>query len=642
MKQEIKSSTDGAGMVVWVETHISQGACAYPITSSTTMGSGFQRMVANGKKNLWDEDLVFIELESEHSSASTCEGFALSGGRITNFTSGQGLILMKEVLYTISGKRLPVVFHIGSRTLTSQSLNVHAGHDDVMGVSDCGWGMLFARNAQEAGDLALIARRTAEKSFTPFMNIMDGFLTTHTTENVSLPDPEMMKDFIGSAQDNLVNLMDPFHPVMSGVVQNQDAFMKGKISQRYYTEKVIKELRDSMREYERLTGRQYDLVRNYKMEDAEWALVGMGSMMETSEATADYLRDASGQKVGVVHVTSFRPFPGKEMVKALKNVKGFTVMERVDNPLAESNPLTLEIKAAFADFSTNIIDGKMTIPKHYSCSAGLGSRDVRPADIISIVDNMVNGGRPYFAVGIDHELAITPKSNPDIRPPYTFSMRGHSVGGYGSVTTNKIIASVVEDLFKLNVQAYPKYGSEKKGLPTTYFLTVSREKVRTHNELEFVEFVPINDINAFNIGDPLKGLTDGGAIFIQTMETEHQKIWNHIPSRARREIVKRHIHVYVLDTMSIAREISSREDLRQRMQGIILLGIFLKVTPFAQDAGIDHKTLLISVKKLLNKYFGKFGEQVVNDNYEAVKKGYDDVFEIPREIIEENKELEKA
>ena len=123
-------------MVVWVETHITQGACAYPITSSTTMGGGYQAEVANGKHNLWDEELAFIEPESEHSAASTCEGFAVSGGRVTNFTSGQGLILMKEVLYTISGKRLPVVFHIGARALTSHSLNVHTGHDDVYGVAD--------------------------------------------------------------------------------------------------------------------------------------------------------------------------------------------------------------------------------------------------------------------------------------------------------------------------------------------------------------------------------------------------------------------------------------------------------------------------------------------------------------------------
>src|SRR5574337_855080 len=230
----IPTTADGSEAVVWVETHITQGACAYPITSSTSMGAGYQAAQASGKKNLWGEPLFFLELESEHSAATTCEGFALAGGRVTNFTSGQGLVLMKEVLYTISGKRLPIVFHIGARALTSHSLNVHAGHDDVMSVADCGWGILFARNAQEATDLALIARRAAEDSATPFLNVQDGFLTTHTIENVRLPELEFMQQYMGPPSAKLINLMHPDHPVMLGVVQNQDSYMKGRIAQRAF------------------------------------------------------------------------------------------------------------------------------------------------------------------------------------------------------------------------------------------------------------------------------------------------------------------------------------------------------------------------------------------------------------------------
>src|SRR6266404_9074425 len=245
----IPTTADGASAVVWVETHITQGACAYPITSSTTMGGGYQQEVANGVKNLWGEELAFIEPESEHSAATTCEGFAVAGGRVTNFTSGQGLVLMKEVLYTISGKRLPVVFHIGARALTSHSLNGHAGHDDVYGVADCGWGVLFARNAQEAGDLALISRRTAEESETPFLNVQDGFLTTHTIENVRLPEPELMKQFVGHPSKRTRALFDPRVPLMSGVVQNQDAYMKGKIAQRRFYDRVLPTLKAVMDDY---------------------------------------------------------------------------------------------------------------------------------------------------------------------------------------------------------------------------------------------------------------------------------------------------------------------------------------------------------------------------------------------------------
>src|SRR5947209_986036 len=193
----IPTTCDGAEAVVHVEIHVAQAAGAYPITSSTTMGGGFNAAVTNGGKNLWGDPLIFFEPESEHSAATVCEGFAVAGGRVTNFTSGQGLVLMKEVLYTISGKRLPVVMNIGARALTSQGLNVHAGHDDLMSVADCGWGMLFARNAQEAGDFCLICRGSAEASSTPFFNVQDGFLTTHTVETVRLPELEFMKEYIG-------------------------------------------------------------------------------------------------------------------------------------------------------------------------------------------------------------------------------------------------------------------------------------------------------------------------------------------------------------------------------------------------------------------------------------------------------------
>src|SRR3954452_5176178 len=371
----IPTTCDGAEAVVHVEVHISQAAGAYPITSSTTMGGGFNAAVMNGGKNLWGDSLIFFEPESEHSAASVCEGFAVAGGRVTNFTSGQGLVLMKEVLYTISGKRLPVLMNIGARALTSQGLNVHAGHDDVMSVADCGWGMIFARNAQEAGDFCLISRRAAEASSTPFFSVQDGFLTTHTVETVRLAEPEFMKEYVGSPAEKLMNLMDPGNPVMSGVVQNQDSYMKGKIAQRWYYDRIDDVLKDCFEEFYRKTGRKYDYLEPYRCEDAEYILVGMGCYMETAKATVDYLR-GKGVAVGALTVFVFRPFPARPIVEALKHCKAFTVFERMDDPLSTAgNHLTREIKAAFCDAVTgqNGQDRITRVPRVYSGAAGLGS-----------------------------------------------------------------------------------------------------------------------------------------------------------------------------------------------------------------------------------------------------------------------------
>lgn len=627
----IPTTSDGGGHVVWVETHISQASCAYPITSSTIMGVGYAAEVANGKKNLWGETLRFMEPESEHSSASAAEGFAAAGGRVTNFTSGQGLVLMKEVLYTISGKRLPAVFNIGARALTSQSLNVHAGHDDVMAVADTGWGILFEKNAQGAGDLCLIARRAAENSATPFLNVQDGFLTTHTVEDVRFLEPELMKEFIGDPKDKLINLMDPYFPVMSGIVQNQDSYMKGKIAQRAFYVKVEDAIEEAMDTFYRLTGRRYNLIEAYRLEDAEYAVVGMGSMMETAEATVDYLRD-QGMKVGSLHVTCFRPFPGKQIVEALKHLKGFAVIERMDDSIAQSNPLTMEIKSAFADA---LLDGDVDqIPLVYSGSAGLGSKDVRPGHFITVYNHMINGGeRKYFSLGIDHQTALPVDDDPDIRPVGAFSMRGHSIGGFGSVTTNKVIADVVGDLFGLNVQAYPKYGAEKKGLPTTYYLTVAKGNIRMHAELKSLEFIPLNDFNAFYTGHPTNGLADGGTVFINTPYNDPDEIWKRIPPYARQTISEKSARVVVTDAARIAREEASDPSLEVRMQGIVLLGIYLKVAPFVVEAGFSREKLFDAAEEALRHKFGKRGEQVVQENLICVKRGYDEAFEIPAEVI---------
>jgi pyruvate-ferredoxin/flavodoxin oxidoreductase len=631
----IPTTCDGAEAVVHVEINISQGSGAYPITSSTTMGGGFNAASQNGRPNLWGEQLIFMEPESEHSSASFCEGFALAGGRVTNFTSGQGLVLMKEVLYTIAGKRLPTVFNIGARALTSQSLNVHAGHDDMMSVSDCGWGMLFARNAQEAADLCLIARRAAEASQTPFFNAQDGFLTTHTVEKARLPELEFMKEYIGSPKEKLVNLMDPENPMMSGVVQNQDSYMKGKIAQRWYYDRVEPALVDAFEEFARKTGRKYDFVVPYRCEDAEYILVGMGCYMETAEATVDYLRDKKGIKAGSVTVYCFRPFPARQIVQVLKNAKAVTIIERMDDPLSTTgNHLTREIKAAFCD-ARNGQGGHEPIeriPRMHHGAAGLGSRDVRPGHVLVIYDNMIENGEEFFCVGIDHALALKLREDPDLRPPGSYSMRGHSVGGFGSVTTNKVIATIAGEVFGKDVQAYPKYGSEKKGLPTTYYLTIADEHVRMHAELDYVDLVVLNDVNAVFSGDPLKGVVRGGAVFMQSAHQDPLEVWKHLPERHRHTIRDRNIRVFYCDMVKIAREVATEADLEMRMQGIVLLGAFLKLTPYSRESGMSDDQVMAGVEKALRKYFGKRGEQVVQDNLTCVRRGYGEMKEIPRDV----------
>jgi pyruvate-ferredoxin/flavodoxin oxidoreductase len=627
----IPAIVDGSEAIAYVETRIAEGACAYPITPSTNMATIFQAAVADGKTNLWGTRLRFLEPESEHSSASAAEGFALAGGRVTNFTAGQGLILMKEVLYVIAGKRLPAVFHVGARALTSQALNIHAGHDDMMGVADAGWGILFARNAQEAADLTAIARRVAEETETPFFVAQDGFLTTHTLENVQLPEDELLRTFVGDPRERLRDLFDPENALMTGVVANQDSYMKGRIAQRAFYERIPGALHAAFHEWGKLTGRFYGMVQSHRAEDAETLLISMGSTADTADAVVDHLR-GEGRKVGSVTVTSFRPFPAEDLARIAGHARAIGVVERTDEPAAADNPLTRELKAVLADAA---LDGSANadghLPRVVSASAGLGSRDVSAGDLVAVFNWLDDPEalklRRRVVLGIAHPDALAP-AKVVLRPLGAYSLRGHSIGGFGSITTNKLLATVVGDLFGLHVQAYPRYGSEKKGLPTTYYLTMAQERIRQHAELQQVEFVPLHDIAAFSQGAPLTGLMNGGTVFIQTAIADPEAIWSALPADVRAEIIRRDIRLVALDTAAIALRHAPRVDLQVRMQGIALVGVFLRLAPFAERAGLGREELLDGVRERLTRFYGKRGKAVVDANLAVVSEAYDGVIDV--------------
>jgi pyruvate-ferredoxin/flavodoxin oxidoreductase len=625
----IPAIVDGSEAVAHVETRLAEVACVYPITPSTTMAAIYQAAVADGRTDLWATPLRFIEPESEHSSASAAEGAALAGARVTNFTAGQGLVLMKEVLFVISGKRLPVVFHVGARALTSQALNIHAGHDDVMAVADCGWGILFARNAQEAADLAAIARRVAEATETPFIVAQDGFLTTHTLENVRLPEDELLREFVGDPRLHVRDLFDPAEALMTGVVQNQDSYMKGRIGQRAYTDRCEAAIAESMAEWGRRTGRVLAPVATYRTEDAREILVAMGTIADTAMAVVDHLR-AQGRPVGCVALTSFRPFPSTDVVNALRGARAVGVVERTDEPLAATNPLTREIRSVLYEAAA---EGQL-VPRVRSYAAGLGSRDVGAGDLVAVFDDLADrsgSSRGVRVIGIRHPLALA--STPlDVRPPGSYSLRGHSIGGFGSVTTNKLVATLVGELFGKQVQAYPRYGSEKKGLPTTYYLTIADAPIRVHAELDCVDFVPLHDVSAFNLGDPLAGLVDGGDVFIQSTLASPEAIWASIPADRRAEILVRGIRVTALDTAALARRHAPRPELEIRMQGVALVGVFLRVAPFAERAGVERERLLEAVGDRLGRFFGKRGTSVVKANLELITEAWDGLIDVTAAI----------
>lgn len=658
----IRDAVDGNTAVIHVEREASDAAGAYPITPSTQMGELWAQEAAAGHLNVSGRPLVFVEPESEHAAAAVTAGMAMTGLRATNFSSGQGIAFMHESLYATVGKRLPYVLNMGCRAITKASLNVHAGHDDYHCVDDTGFIQVMARSATEAADLNLIARRLAELSLTPAIVGQDGFLTTHLIESAVLPERALVAEYLGRPEDLIETpttaqaaLFGPRRrrvpapwdvdlPLATGTVQNQDAYMPAVAAQRACFFDEVAPLADAcMAEYAALTGRRYARVGGWKTDDADWLIAGMGSMVLQAEAVADWLRATRGLKVGVLNLAMFRPFPGAQVAALLRGKRGVAVLERTDQPLAEDLPLMRECRAALSKALENGLaagDGTpphpgypalqpAELPRLYSGCYGLGSRDLQPEALVGAIENMLPGGarRPFFYLSVTGDRALHGSENPDLMPPGAISVRMHSVGGWGAITTGKNLALTLFELLGWELKANPKYGSEKKGQPTTYYLSVAPAPIRVNCELQHVDVVLSPDPAVFSHGSPLDGLAAGGVLVIQSA-LDSAGTWAAIPHAARRQIVERGIRVFHLDAFRIAREEAGSPELQRRMQGNAFQGAFFAASPVRARAGLSEDALFAAIERQLQAKFGAKGGAVVADNLRVVRRGYAELREI--------------
>ena len=692
----LRAAMDGNTAAIMCERESSDAAGAYPITPSTQMGEYWAEEAAKGHLNISERPLIFIEPEGEHAAAAVTAGLSMTGLRAANFSSGQGIAYMHESLYAAVGKRLTYVLNIGARAMTKSTLNVHAGHDDYHAIDDTGFFQLFANKAQHVADLNIIAHKIAELALTPGVVAQDGFLTTHLIESLLLPERELIKEFLGRPDDmietptaaqkiiygetrrRIPELWDVDNPVMAGIVQNQDSYMQSVAAQRPFFFDHIQELSEqAFEEFAQLTGRRYDRVMAYKAEDADFLILAQGSVIPSAEAVADYLRETRGIKIGVVDLVMFRPFPSDLISKILKGKKAVTILERLDQPLAADPPIAREVRAVLTKCVENGIHSKRKpypklesytsadLPSIYSGSFGMGSRDLQPEGIIGAIENMLPDGKhkKQFYLSIDFirdvpytpkqrlyqetiedsypnikELAVRGSENPNLMPKEAITVRFHSVGGWGAITTGKNLAMTLFDLLGFDIKANPKYGSEKKGQPTTYYLAAAPEPIRINCEYFFVDVVLSPDPNVFKHTNALAGLKKGGCFIIQSDKKDPQEVWDEIPIPYQKVIIENDIHVYYIDGFKIAREEATDPELQLRMQGIAFQGAFFAASPLMNKSGLSEVKLLKAIEDQLQSKFGSKGQRVVDDNMRVVKRGFDEVHEILNKSLSEGQQ----
>ncbi len=682
---------DGNSAAIMCERESTDAAGAYPITPSTQMGEYWADAAAKGHLNISDRPLIFIEPEGEHAAAAVTAGLSMTGLRASNFSSGQGIAYMHESLYAAVGKRLTYVLNIGARAMTKATLNVHAGHDDYHAVDDTGFFQMFAKNAQHVADLNIISHRIAELALTPGIIAQDGFLTTHLIESFLLPERELIKEYLGRPDDiiktptpaqqiiygetrrRIPELWDVDNPMMAGIVQNQDSYMQSVAAQRPFFFDHIHELADrAYEEYQQLTGRHYKRVMTYKAEDADYLILGQGSLVTSAEVVADYLRETRGLKVGVVDLVMFRPFPADMLAEILKGKKAVTILERLDQPLAVDSPITREVRSVLNKCIENGMDKKQhpypeltsysisEMPAIYSGSFGMGSRDLQPEGIIGAIENMLPDGKHkkkfYLSIDFIREIPHSPKQkayqetivesyphvkdlavrgseNPNLMPKDAITVRFHSIGGWGAITTGKNMAMTLYELLGYNIKANPKYGSEKKGQPTTYYLAASSEPIRINCEYFFVDVVLSPDPNVFKHTNALAGLKKGGSFIIQSERKTADEVWADIPEHYQKIIIDKEIHVFYIDGFKIAREEATDPELQLRMQGIAFQGAFFSASPLMEKSEFSDEQLLKAIEDQLQHKFGSKGQRVVDDNMRVVKRGFDEVYEITKKEL---------
>jgi pyruvate-ferredoxin/flavodoxin oxidoreductase len=729
---------NGNGAVAHVMQHVCGGVIGYPITPSTEIAELYEAARAAGGINVWGKHPFFFEPEGEHSAQSGALGAALTGGQfISNASSSQGILYALESHFVTVGKKVGgFVLQCAARVVSKHSLNVMAGHDDVYALLPSGYTILFGANPQEAADLAAISYRASSLSLIPVCNAMDGFATSHMMSECLLPEPELLRTYLGDpagripcptvaqemlfgakgrvaqlntwleanrdafTSENLAglrvwldenadaiepdydgklladtagwvpeslqgqwrrqwkgafergtrqlvpSLVDPHNPGMTGPVQNQPDFQSGSVDHRTHFASAVPSLvRQAMAEYGELTGRQYAPIMTYDCDDADVVVVALGSVTDDARAVLPHLR-AQGIKAGVVSIKLFSPFPEAEVAEALAGKKAVLVLERSDQMALTPLVTTSLFKSLGNEGRYAGLPTLTELPQVSSAIFGLGGHDLQPRHLIAAFKRLNEGNMPpllylgsqFFDPNADPELAalqdrmreaypetadmaIDVEPNPTgLLPESAMRIRFHSVGGYGTVATGKLLTDILAGVLDMHSKSAPKYGSEKSGAATNYYITLSPEPILiTNAELEDVEVVISPDHRVFAHANPLKGLVEGGTMILQS-SLSPQEAWRHLPASAREQIRAKKIKLFIVDAFAVAKQHAPDPGLETRMMGIAFIGaVATQVDRVA--SGATREEIIAKVRQQIEERFGGKGSGIVESNMAVVTDG---------------------
>ncbi len=609
--------------------HKTNEVCAiYPITPASPMGEHVDVYSSKGKKNIWENVPRIVEMQSEGGAAGAVHGSLQAGALTTTFTASQGLLLMIPNMYKIAGELLPTVIHVAARTVATHALSIFGDHSDVMATRQTGFSMLFGGSVQEAQDFALISQVATLQTRVPFLNIFDGFRTSHEISKIdSIPD-EIIKAMMpeDKIMEHKKRSLDPDHPVIRGTSQNPDVFFQAREAANSFYDKVPETVQSVMDEFYIHTGRRYNLFDYIGHPEAERVIVIMGSGEGAVRETVDALLKKS-EKVGALFIRLYRPFPVNRFLAELpKTAQKIAVLDRTKEPGSIGEPLYLDVITSLAESNRKkpvVIGGRY----------GLSSKEFTPKMVKGIYDELLKDKpKNHFTVGIYDDVTHT-SLEPDDHftvERTTVNCMFYGLGSDGTVGANKNSIKIIGETTDNYVQGYFVYDSKKAGAQTISHLRFGAEPIYSTYLIDKADFIASHQFNFIEKYNMLADLKQGGT-FLLNSPFDKDEIWDQFPEKLQREIIKKEAQLYVVDANKVAQE----ANLGKRTNTVLQTCFFAISGILPKDEAIQK------IKDAIVKTYSHKGEKIVKMNFDAVDKSLAGLQKVdyPKEVSSEKQLL---
>jgi pyruvate-ferredoxin/flavodoxin oxidoreductase len=607
---------DGNEACAWVAYRASEVIALYPITPASPMGELADVWAAAGIPNAWGAVPTLVEMQSEGGAAGAVHGALQAGALATTFTASQGLLLMLPNMFKIAGELTPTVIHVAARTVATHALSIFGDHSDVMAARSTGFAMLCAASVQEAQDLALVAHAATLSSRVPFLHFFDGFRTSHELNTIERLDEDDVRALLDPAlvAAHRARALDPDAPVLRGSAQNPDVFFQAREAVNPYYLALPGLVEDALARLAERTGRRYGPVDYAGAPDAERVVVMMGSGSGAAAEAVDALV-AQGEKVGLLTVRLFRPFPAEALLAALpETVRAVAVLDRTKEPGALGEPL-------FQDVLTALAERGGTLPRVVGGRYGLASKEFTPAMAAAVLAQLALARpRPRHTVGITDDvthLSLEVERQFSTEPADVVRAVFYGLGADGTVGANRNSIAIIAGRTGLYGQGYFVYDSKKAGSVTVSHLRFGPRPIRAPYLIERASFVACHQFGLLDRLDVLATAEEGATVLLNA-PFGPDEVWAELPAEVQEQVVARRLRLFVVDATRVAREAG----LGRRVNTVLQTCFFALTGVLPLDDAVE------AIKDAIRASYGKRGRAVLERNFAAVDRALEGLHEV--------------